>query len=384
VIVLQQNKIRIFILVFIVIFTFLSASSFAQIPGTSAHSAIVMDVKTGRILYQNNIHQEMPMASTTKIMTTLVALEKSDLDTIVKVPNHAVGVEGSSIYLGDNEKIRMEDLLYGLMLRSGNDAGVAIATHVAGSVDKFVELMNKKAYDIGALHTHFMNPHGLHHSQHYTTAYDLALISRKALQNNTFKKIVKTKVWTVQRERLNQFYNKNKTVYEYEGGDGVKIGYTRAAGRCLVASATRNGMQLVCVVLNDGNWFQDAYSLLDYAFEHYKPYKILKKDTALKTMEVINGKKTETKIVSEEDVIIPMTEGEKDKIRVVFDVHKAIAAPVSRKTKVGKARIYLEDRLMYTTNLFTREDIPIKETEHRMIDFLRGIKRNIQNYSMRF
>ncbi len=336
-----------------------------------------MDVKTGRILYKNNIHQKMPLASTTKIMTTLIALEKSNLNTVVKIPNNAVGVEGSSIYLKHNEKIRMEDLLYGLMLRSGNDAAVAIATHVSGSVDNFAELMNKKAHKIGALNTNFMNPHGLHDDNHYTTAYDLALISRQALQNNTFKKIAKTKLWVAQREGFKHFYNKNDTLNEYEGGDGVKIGYTRAAGRCLVSSATRNGMQLVCVVLNDSNWFQDAYCLLDYSFEKYKPYYIMKKDSCLKTILVTNGTKTTTKVIAAEDVMIPMSVEDKDKVNVLLDINESIEAPISRGRKIGKAKIFLNDELLQTTDLITREDIAAKEPENKIIDFLKIIKNNM-------
>ncbi len=365
----KENRIRILVWIFVIVLT--TTNSFAAVTDVSAASAIVMDAKTGRILYQKNIHQKMPIASTTKIMTALVALEKSDPNEIVKIPRQAVGIEGSSIYLGYDEKIKMEDLLYGLMLCSGNDAAVAIAAHVGGSVEKFVELMNQRARELGALNTNFMNPHGLHHDQHYSTAYDLALISRQALQWEEFKEISKTKLWVAEREGYKHFYNKNRTVSEYEGGDGVKIGYTRAAGRCLVASATRNGMQLICVVLNDGNWFQDAYRLLDAAFEKYKPYPVLKKDIGLKTIFVKNGEKTATKIVSAEDVQIPLTEEEVSKVNVLLETDEMVEAPVSRGERIGKAKIYLDDTLLYTTELLTREDISAQTAEKKMIDWLK-------------
>jgi len=375
----KKNRIRFLAWMFVFVLT--TTHSFAVVD-VSATSAIVMDAKTGRILYQKNIHQKMPIASTTKIMTALVALENSDPDEIVKIPREAVGVEGSSIYLGYDEKIKMRDLLYGLMLCSGNDAAVAIAVHVGGSVEKFVEMMNRKAQEIGAVNTNFMNPHGLHHDQHYSTAYDLALIARQALQQEEFKEIAKTKLWVAEREGYKHFYNKNRTVSEYEGGDGVKIGYTRVAGRCLVASATRNGMQLICVVLNDGNWFQDAYRLLDAAFERYKPYQVLQKDIGLKTVSVKNGEKAATKIVAAEDVQIPLTAEEMSKVNVVLETDEMIEAPVSRGQRVGKAKIYLDDTLLYTAELLAREDISVQPVEKKMMDWLKetlhffGIQKN--------
>ncbi|KXG76838.1 D-alanyl-D-alanine carboxypeptidase family protein [Thermotalea metallivorans] len=350
--------------------TFSIAFSYADDFNISAFSAIVMDVKTGRILYKKNIHAKKPMASTTKIMTALLALEKSSLDSVVKVPRQAVGVEGSSIYLQYDEKIKMEDLLYGLMLRSGNDAAVAIATHIAGSVDGFSQLMNRKAKEIGANNTNFMNPHGLHHDQHYTTAYDLALITRQALLNENFKKIVSTKLWTAQREGHRYFYNKNKTLTQLEGGDGVKTGYTKAAGRCLVTSATRNGMQLVAVVLDAPNWFEDSYLLLNYAFKRYQPYHVIHRDTYLKSISVFNGEKSHTGIVAKEDVIIPVSEEEKNKILSVLEANETIHAPIARGMKIGKAKIYLDGRLLYTTDLFTREDIDQKHLKDKIIDFI--------------
>ena len=339
----------------------------AVAPDISASSAIVMDATTGRILYEKNIHDKKPMASTTKIMTALVALEKSNLDNIVKVPRNAVGVEGSSIYLVYDEKVSMKDLLYGLMLRSGNDSAVAIATEIGGSVDGFSELMNKKAQEIGAINTNFTNPHGLHHKNHYTTAYDLALITREALKKDAFKEIVKTKLWVAKRENFKYFYNKNKTLAELNGGDGVKIGFTTAAGRCLVTSATRDGMQLICVVLNAPNWFQDSYGLINYAYEEYTAYHVFQKDQVLKNVRVINGKKVETGVISYENLTVPVKSEEADKIFTVLELEEKYSAPLKRGDKLGRAKVYADDKLIYSLNLYCREDINEKTFKDKVI-----------------
>ncbi|MCT4606807.1 MAG: D-alanyl-D-alanine carboxypeptidase [Marinisporobacter sp.] len=363
---------RIFILIVMsLFFTVHTTIAIGQAMAVSASSAIVMDVKTGRVLYKRNINDRKPMASTTKIMTALLGLEKCPLDKNVKVPKNAVGVEGSSIYLDYDETLKMKDLVYGLMLRSGNDAAVAIATHVSGSVEKFASLMNERAKKIGANNTNFVNPHGLHHKDHYTTAYDLALITREALMNPQFKEIVKTKMWVADRDGFKYFYNKNKTLRQFEGGDGVKTGYTKVAGRCLVTSATRNGVQLVCVVLNDPNWFQDSYDLLDYAFHKYKPVSILKKDAIVKTIGVENGKKKNTKVVVKENILFPLTEEEKENIRTVLEVKENYQAPIKRGQEMGKAKIYLEGNLLYTTEIIAREDIEEKDLKDKVMDFIR-------------
>lgn len=361
-------------MVTMMIFFFLNVIiPYANSNNISASSAIVMDVKTGRILFKKNIHVKKPMASTTKIMTALLALEKTKLEEVVKIPQKAVGIEGSSIYLQNNERISMQDLLYGLMLRSGNDAATAIALHIGGSVDKFSDLMNKRARELGAINTNFTNPHGLHHISHYTTAYDLALIAREALKNKDFSKIVQTKLWVADREGYKYFYNKNKILTQYTGGNGVKTGYTKAAGRCLVTSATRNGMQLVCVVLNAPNWFEDSYQLLDHAFETYDAISIMKKDEVLKTIGIKNGKKSSTKVVSTEDVIIPLTEKEKDQIRIVLEINEVFEAPIARGTKLGKAKIYLHDKLLYIVDLICRENIGRMSFKDKILDLLQDV-----------
>lgn len=354
--------------------TFFSLSintSFSYALNISASSAIVMDAKTGRVLYRKNINERKPMASTTKIMTALLGLENRKLEDQVKIDRKAVGVEGSSIYLDYDETLSMKDLVYGLMLRSGNDSAVAIACNISGSVEEFAKLMNKKAKEIGARNTNFVNPHGLHDDQHYTTAYDLALITREALKNKNFKEIVKTKLWVADREGYKYFYNKNKTLKQFKGGDGVKTGYTRVAGRCLVTSATRDGVQLICVVLNAPNWFNDSYYLLDHVFEKYHSFSIIKKDGIIKTVKVENGKKGSTELIATEDVMLPLTKKEKEELTVILDVSKKVKAPIYRGQKFGKVKIYLKNKLLYTVDVVSREDIEEKGYKDKVLNFIR-------------
>jgi D-alanyl-D-alanine carboxypeptidase len=214
----------------------------------------------------------MRIASLTKIMTAIVAIEHGDLSDIVKTSRRAAGKEGSSIYLRVGDEMSLHHLLYGLMLRSGNDAAVAIAEHVGGSEEGFVHLMNEKARELGLTNTHFMNPHGLDHDDHYSSANDLARLTAYALRNPVFREIVKTRVKKVPNPNAewdHVWTNKNKMLLMYEGADGVKTGYTKLARRCLVSSATRNGQQLAAVTLNDGDDWADHRKLLDWGFQHY-------------------------------------------------------------------------------------------------------------------
>ncbi|OBY80605.1 peptidase M15 [Paenibacillus sp. KS1] len=255
-----------------------TASARIAPPSTAARAAALIDVASGRVLYSHNGKQELPMASTTKVMTAIVAIEHGRLEDKVKATSRAVGKEGSSIYLRLGEEMSLNHLLYGLMLRSGNDAAVAIAEHVGGSEEGFVHLMNEKAKLLGLEHTQFRNPHGLDEKGHYTTAEDLARISAYALHNATFREIVRTRTKKAPNTIDNWDYvwgNKNKMLHLYEGADGVKTGYTKGALRCLVSSATRNGQQLVAVTLNDSRDWEDHRRMLDYGFQAFPQAKIV-------------------------------------------------------------------------------------------------------------
>ena len=248
-----------------------SVNASVKAPSVSAEGAVLVDGSSRRVLYEKNSDKRLYPASTTKIMTALVTLETLDElglgpDSKVIVPVEAAGVEGSSLYLKAGEKLSLEELLYGLMLQSGNDSAEAIAVCVGGTRETFVEKMNLKAEQLGCSGTHFVNPSGLFDENHYTTAGDLAIIAAEAMKREDFREIVGAQKWASE-ETDRSFVNKNKTVFNYEGGNGVKIGFTKKSGRTLVASAEREGKELIAVVLRDGNWFNDAYALMDYGFE---------------------------------------------------------------------------------------------------------------------
>ena len=229
--------------------------------GTSASCAILMDADSRRILYAQNIHEARLIASITKLMTALVAVEREpDLEQVVTIQPEWLGSEGSSIYLKPGEQITLKALLYGLLLQSGNDAAMAIACFVAGDEASFVELMNQKAWELGMDHSSFANPSGLNHEDHYSTAYDMALLACACLENETVADICSTRTITIEGRT---FANHNRLLYQYEGCVGMKTGYTERAGRTLVSAARRDGQTLVCVTLNDGNDWKDHASLLD-------------------------------------------------------------------------------------------------------------------------
>ena len=239
---------------------------------TTAKACVVMERNSGRVLYEKNPHEQLPMASTTKIITALTVLNNCNLDEVVTVPAKACGIEGSSIYLRQGEKLTVKELLYGLMLRSGNDCAIALALHVGGSIEGFAQMMNKTAADLGCQNSNFVNPHGLHDANHYTSASDLATITCQALKNEQFAEIVSTKSVKIANDGYDYprvLVNKNKLLANFCDADGVKTGFTKKAGRCFVGSATRNGMQVVVVVLNCGPMFEETAKMLDVAFANY-------------------------------------------------------------------------------------------------------------------
>ncbi len=227
----------------------------------------VIELSTGRVLEAKNAEAKLPMASTTKIMTALIVIEECNLDEEITVPREAVGVEGSSIYLKYDEKISVRDLVYGLMLRSGNDSAAALAIHHSGNIDNFVVRMNERARELGASSTNFTNPSGLPDPKHYTTAKDLGLIACAAMKNETFAKVVSTKNYN---GNYRSFVNKNKILSKLEGANGVKTGYTTKAGRCLVSSCERDGMDLVCVVLDCYDMYERSAKLINNCFDRYE------------------------------------------------------------------------------------------------------------------
>lgn len=251
-------------------------------PEVSAQSCALIDAKSGAVLFEKNGSQQLPMASTTKIMTAKVILDNMPLEKTVTVPKEAAYVEGSSIYLQPEEKITVETLLYGLLLESGNDAAHALAVSCSGSIEEFASLMNKTASEMGLTHTSFANPHGLTADNHYTTANELAFITAEAMKNEKFKEIVSTKKLlapSLDGKLTRLFLNHNKLLSLYNGAVGVKTGYTKAAGRCLVSAAERDGDLFIAVTLNDGNDWDDHTRMLDFAFENFDTVEIADKNT---------------------------------------------------------------------------------------------------------
>ncbi|MGD9567845.1 MAG: D-alanyl-D-alanine carboxypeptidase family protein [Sedimentibacter sp.] len=316
------------------------------IPDINAQSYIVIDSDSGRIIGSRNPDQKLPIASTTKILTTILAIESiENIEQKIEVPAACTGIEGSSIYLKPKQMVSVKDLLYGTMLRSGNDAATTLATY-AGQKSKegFIAMMNEKAKELGAFNSNFVNPHGLHDENHYSTAYDLALISSHAMKNDLFKEISSAEQYRA--TSLNAyFYNKNKVVHQYEYGNGIKIGYTKAAGRCLVASAEKDGTELIVVVLNDNNWFQDSYKIFDWAFENYKSYNIVEKGQFAGRTD--DGRP----VFISESFSYLLTEEEKDKIRFETSITVPHIINNSEIALCGTYNIYLGDELIYTDGL---------------------------------
>jgi D-alanyl-D-alanine carboxypeptidase len=323
-------------------------------PAVSAEAAALIDVRSGRIIYSKNGDEPRLIASLTKIMTAIVAIEYGDLSDRVKVGRNAFGKEGSSLYLQLGEEMSLENMLYGLMLRSGNDAATAIAEHVGGSVEGFAYLMNRKAEELGLAHTHFVNPHGLDEEGHYASANDLARLTAYALRNPTFQEIVRTPVKTVPNPNGKWNYrwrNKNKMLLFYEGADGVKTGYTKAAGRGLVSSATRNGQQLAVVTLNAPNDWSDHTALLNYGFAHYPLETIVRKGQKL----------DHTALVPAASVVYPLAEAEKGGVRLIVQPDRGPERVDNVRFGVrGKLVIELNGRTIATVDLIEpAEDSPV-------------------------
>nr|WP_223836406.1 D-alanyl-D-alanine carboxypeptidase family protein [Paenibacillus oceani] len=274
---------------------------------TSAEAAALVDVTSGRLIVSKNGDKQMRIASLTKIMTAIVAIEHGTLSDQVEVSGRAAGKEGSSIYLRAGEKMSLENILYGLMLRSGNDAATAIAEHVGGSLEGFVYLMNETAELAGMTRSQFKNPSGLDEEGHYSTASDMAKLTAYALRNPVFRDIVKTKTKSAPNPHEDWDYtwmNKNKMLSIYEGADGVKTGYTKLAKRCLVSSATREGQQIAVVTLNDPNDWLDHKKLLDYGFANYPLRDLVHRGDKIENLPVAVGRTFSYPLYEEESGLI--------------------------------------------------------------------------------
>lgn len=339
-------------------------------PKTSAKAYVLMEAGTGRVLASNNHEEKLPMASTTKIMTCILAIENSKLGDIVKVGKNAVGLEGTSIYLKEGETVTMEELVYGLMLASGNDAAAAIAEHISGSIPDFAKLMNTKAQEIGAVNTNFVTPNGLPDDEHYTTAYDLALISAYAMQNEQFREIVSTTKRDFPEDEdspARYLRSRNKILYQYEGGNGIKTGYTKAAGKCLCAAAYREDMQLIAVVLNDYNMFEDCKNLMTYGFDTYNMVKVASAGEVVGEIAVKNGLKEKVEANIKEDIFLPLMPEEATMVERKVSLEDEFEAPVKEGKDAGRVDFYIDGEKYTSADIVAAADVGRNTYMHNLL-----------------
>lgn len=366
-----------FVLIFVLLFTLgAGVCEFARTStsyATSAKAMCVMEAGSKRVLNKSNFSQQLPMASTTKIMTAITAIENcDDLDAQFEISPKAVGISGTSIYLRKGEVMSTRDLLYGLMLVSGNDASVAIGEHISGDWKKFVELMNKTAYKIGAVNSHFDNTHGLDSPTHYTTAYDLALITSYALQNETFKEIVSTKNTRITNKdgKIRYLKNKNKLLTSLEGCCGVKTGFTDDAGRCLVSACEREGMTVVCVVLNCGPMFEDSKVLLEQAFRDYHLIDLTAGYAYKDCIPVNEGRSQMVRIGTKEKCLYPLKDNEIGKVKYEYNIAEIVDAPVVKGDEIGEIKIFVDNKLQFSEKVFTMESVRRDSVWSKLKDFI--------------
>lgn len=303
----------------------------------SASSAISVDGQTGRVLYEKNPDKCSLIASTTKIMTALVVCEQCNVLDRVAIPKEAVGIEGSSMYLREGEILTVQELLYGLMLHSGNDAAVALAIYCGGTVECFAELMNDKAHRLGMENSHFVNPHGLDAPEHYSTARDLALLSSYAMENPIFAATVSAKTVTVGERYLK---NHNKLLWQVDGADGVKTGFTKAAGRILVSSASRYGRRIITVTLNAPEDWKDHKSLIENGFSAFTPQMLVAEGESLGSVEVSGGTSGTVSLIAAESFCYSMQKDEKWTMKLPDPGF--VYAPAVQGSIAGYAHIFVD------------------------------------------
>ena len=312
----------------------------------TAKSSIVMDLDSGRVLYENNADEEKLIASITKIMTCIIAIEEGNLDKEVEASDEILKMYGTSIYLEVGEKMKLIDLLYGLMLRSGNDASVVIAKEIAGTEEKFVELMNEKAKEIGMTNTTFSNPHGLdEETKNYSTARDMAKLSRYAYNNKTYRKIIGTEEYRVKTDNKSYlWYNRMKLLGDYKYCTGGKNGYTPSAGKTLVTTHEKGNLKITVVSLHDNDEYNNHENLAEYAFDNYYNYNILDKND----FDLIID---DNKYYIKNSFSYPLTDKEKDNIKVLASIDDSLT-----KGKVGNIKISLNNKVLKKVPIYLKEE----------------------------
>lgn len=358
------------LLILLVLSPYAHASEPFTVP---AKGAVLIDGDSGRILFGQNENEMLPMASTTKIMTALIALENSKLDETVTAGKNAHGVTGTSLYLSEGEELSMEHMIYGLMLRSGNDAAVAIAEHVAGSVSAFADLMNARAVELNA-DAHFVNPHGLDSDGHKASALGLARIMREAMKIEEFRTITGTSrkvIPWVGNEYSRVLTNKNKLLTTYEGANGGKTGYTGKAGRCLVFSAERDSLSLIGAVLNCYSWFDTATTLLDYGFENFRTEKAMESGQSAQSVRINGGNSEMVAAIADENLSAAVAIN--SRTETIINLPEIIEAPVYAGQILGRAQIKSDGVVIAECNLIAAANVEARS-------FAQSLRRLFKNW----
>lgn len=359
-----------------------TSSSGSPAPEISAAAAVLMDWKTGKVLYSRNAYQRRDIASTTKIMTAVLALEMGNPTDLVVVSQNAGWTGGSTMKIREGQEFTLLELLHGLMLPSGNDAAVAIAEHIGGSEENFAWMMTRKAWEIGAWHTRFENPHGMTETGHYSTAYDLALIARYALRNWGFARLVSTTQWVAEdlgSKWRNHLENTNQLLWTFVGADGVKTGTTDAAGKCLVASATRDGRRLITVVLDSRDRWRDAAALLEYGFLNYPLVIGLAAGERAGSARVRGGMSKRVMLVAYRELSAVVDGNSAGDVRVEVVATPNLRAPIRKGQPLGLAFLYADDRPVGHTTLVAETGVDRRTLAHvtlrRLISLFRMMAR---------
>ncbi len=336
-----------------------SSFSGQEPPRVTADAAVLMEASTGQVLFAKNAHQQRPPASTTKILTALLAIEGGRLEQVVTVSSRAATVGESSMHLFPGQRLTLEQLLYGALLRSGNDACVAIAEHIAGSEENFVWLMNQKSRELGARNTHFCNPHGLPARGHLSSAYDLALLTRYALKNPTFRALVSTRYRGFVNPPWREYHlqNTNRLLWSYQGADGVKTGTTSEAGMCLVASASRGGRQLISVVLHSDDRYGDTMVLLDYGFTCFKNTAVVEAGQTCRRIPVTGGVVSSVPLVSDRTIEVTVPVHRPPALVKRFNVQTDLTAPLPRALPAGSIEVWVDGEPVAKARLLTGRSV---------------------------
>ncbi|MFA6781629.1 MAG: D-alanyl-D-alanine carboxypeptidase family protein [Sedimentibacter sp.] len=386
------------VLFYILIFTcfLVNFNTVFATPAILSESAVLIDAGSGTILAQKNADKKMYPASLTKIMTAILALELGELTDVITVDDDTpFEIDGSHIALEPGEILTLKDLLHALMLPSANDAASVIAKHYGGSLENFVKIMNQKAKELGAYSTNFTNPHGLHDTNHYSTAADLALITKYAMENDAFRKIVSTTKYEIQttnkKDEPRYFTSLNKLLYNtsynqiyvdgvyispyYEYANGAKTGYTPEAGNCLVATAKKDGTELIAVTMKGISleMYQDSHNLFNYGFEEYESTTLVGKNTFIKNIRITNGDSKEISVITESDLTALIQKNSFDDIKSNVYIND-ITLPIEKNNVVGKIEYTLDDEVIGTVNLICPISVKSSVIESRSSLFIKMVE----------